>query len=149
MLLCTLSKNKMKKVVIILLVCCLFSEILFSYTGNQSVYGKTVEYQMTESKKHVKMKVLSVNKKQVKLKIINKGDKDYYFYERFVLKKREKNKWKKIEFKENVGFRMSMVAWKKSNTIIRVKWKKFFGKNLSKGRYKIKYARFNKTFRIK
>lgn len=139
----------MKKVIVILLVCCLFSDILFMHNGIQEVYGSTVEYPMTESKKHVKMKVLSVNKKQVKLKIINKGDKDYYFYERFVLKKREKNKWKKIEFKENVGFRMSMIAWKKSNTIIRVKWKKFFGKNLSKGRYKIKYARFNKTFRIK
>lgn len=67
------------------------------------------------------MKVLSVNKKQIKLKIINKGDKDYYFYERFVLKKREKNKWVKIKFKEKVGFRMSVVAWKKSNTIVKVK----------------------------
>ena len=45
---------------------------------------------------------LQLHTKQVKLKIINKGDKDYYFYERFVLKKREKNKWKKIEFKEKI-----------------------------------------------
>lgn len=73
----------------------------------------------------------------------------YYFYERFVLKKREKNKWVKIKFKEKVGFRMSVVAWKKSNTIVKVKWKKFFGKNLSKGRYKIDYGLFYKTFRIK
>lgn len=130
-------------------MCCLFSDILFTYNGIQEVYGSTAEYTMTESKKNVKMKVLSVNKKQIKLKIINKGDKDYYFYERFVLKKREKNKWVKIKFKEKVGFRMSVVAWKKSNTIVKVKWKKFFGKNLSKGRYKIKYARFYKTFRIK
>lgn len=139
----------MKKVVIILLVCCIFSEMLFVYNGIQSVNGKTVEYPMTESKKHVKVKVLSANEKQLSLKFINKGDKDFYFGERFVLRKRVKNKWEKVEFKEKVGFRITMIAWKKRNTFVKVKWKKFFGKNLSKGRYKIKYARFYKTFRIK
>lgn len=139
----------MKKKIIILLVFCIFSEILFTYSGIQKVCGSTVEYPMTESKKYVKMKVLLVNKKQLKLKFINKGDKDYYFGEKFVLKKRVKNKWKKVKFKEKVGFRITMIAWKESNTVVKVKWKKFFGKNLSKGRYKIKYARFHKTFRIK
>lgn len=91
---------------------------------------------MTESKKHVRIKVLSANEKQLRLKFINKGDKDFYYGERFVLRKRVKNKWEKVEFKKKVGFRITMIAWKKRNTIVKVKWKKFFGKNLSKGRYK-------------
>ena len=74
--------------------------------------------------------------------------RDYYFSEKFVLKKRVKNKWKKVKFKENVGFRLTMIAWKNSNTTVKVKWKRFFGKDLPKGRYKIKYVRAV-TFRIK
>lgn len=139
----------MKKTLIIMLMICIFSNLVFICDGKRNIYGSTDEYMVTENKKHIKVKVLSANRKQLKLNFINKGNKDFYFSEKFVLKKRVKNKWKKVKFKENVGFRITMIAWKNSNTTVKVKWKKFFGKNLSKGRYKIKYARFYKTFRIK
>lgn len=140
----------MKKLIIILLVCCVFSELLFVYNGNENIYGSTNKYASTRSKKNIKVKVQSATKKQLKLKITNKGERSFYYWGGFVLKKHVKNKWKEVQFKEGgVMFAKTRCTWGKSSTTVKFKWKKFFGKNLSKGRYKIKYARFNKTFRIK
>ena len=139
----------MKKVVIILLVCCIFSELLFVYNDNQNVYGSKVEYVSTKSKKYITVKVQSVTKKQLKLKITNKGEKNFYYWGGFTLKKRIKGKWKIVQFKEGIMFAKTRHTWGKSSTTVKFNWKKFFGKSLSKGRYKIKYARFYKTFRIK
>ena len=139
----------MKKVLVILLVCCVFSELLFVYNGNQNVYGSTNKYDLAKSKKYIKVKVQSVTKKQLKLKITNKGERRFCYWGGFILKKRVKNKWKKVQFKEGVMFAKTRYTWGKSSTTVKFHWKKFFGKNLSKGRYKIKYARFYKTFRIK
>lgn len=137
----------MKKVVIILLVCCIFSELLFVCNDNQNVYASTEKYALARSKKYIKVKVQSVTEKQIKLKITNKGERIFYYWGGFVLKKRVKNKWKKVQF--NGYFPKTQETWGKSSTIVRFKWKKFFGRNLSRGKYKIKYARFYKTFRIK
>lgn len=52
----------MKKVLVILLVCCVFSELLFVYNGNQNVYGSTNKYDLAKSKKYIKVKVQSVTK---------------------------------------------------------------------------------------
>ena len=138
----------MKKVLAIILIICIFCNLSLISYGIQNIYGSTDEYIATLSKKHIKVKIVSVNKKQLKLNFMNKGNKDFLFGEKFVLKKRVKNKWKKVKFKENVGFRITMTAWKNSNTTVKVKWKRFFGKDLPKGRYKIKYVRAV-TFRIK
>lgn len=138
----------MKKTIIILAIC-IFTNVAFMNVSQQNVYGSTDEYLMTDNKKDMRVKIMSVNRKQLKLKLINKGNMDYCFDEEFILKKRVRNKWKKVQFKEKVGFRITMIAWKKKNTVVKVKWKKFFGRNLTRGKYKIKYARFYKTFRIK
>lgn len=137
----------MKKVIIILLVCCIFSELLIMCNDNQNVYGSTEKYALARSKKYIKVKVQSVTKKQIKLKITNKGERRFCYWGGFVLKKRVKNKWKKVQF--NGCFSKTQETWGKSSTIAKFKWKKFLGQNLSKGRYKMKYARFYKTFRIK
>lgn len=138
----------MKRILTVLVIC-IFSNVVFMSVSHQDVHGSTDDYLMTENKKDIRVKVISANRKQLKLRLINKGNLDYCFYEKFILKKRVRNKWKKVKFKENVGFCITMIAWKNSNTTVKVKWKKFFGRNLPRGKYKIKYARFYKTFRIK
>ncbi len=138
----------MKRILMILMIC-IFSNVVFMNVFHQNVCGNTDEYLMTDNKKDIRVKVMSANRKQLKLKLINKGNIDYCFGEEFILKKRVRNKWKKVQFKEKVGFRITMIAWKKKNTVVKVKWKRFFGRNLPRGKYKIKYARFYKTFRIK
>lgn len=77
----------MKKVLVILLVCCVFSELLFVYNGNQNVYGSTNKYDLAKSKKYIKVKVQSVTKKQLKLKITNKGERRFCYWGGFILKK--------------------------------------------------------------
>ena len=74
--------------------------------------------------------------------------KDFYFSELFVLKKQGKNKWKKVKFSEKAVFCKTIVARSGKSITVKLKWKKFFGKNLSKGKYKIKFVK-TKSFKIK
>lgn len=139
----------MKKMVIILLVCCIFSEMLFVQDDNQNVYGSTYKEELAKKGKYVKVKVQSATKKGLKLKVTNTSKRKFCYGGAFVLKKRVKNKWKKVQFKEPIMFVKTKTLWGKSSRTEKLKWKKFFGKNLSKGRYKIDYGLFYKTFRIK
>ena len=148
MLLCTLSKKKVKRIVIILIVC-IFGEILFAYNGNQNVYGSTEKWALAQSNKYIKVKVQSATKKGLKLKVINTTKRKFFYGGAFVLKKRVKNKWKKVKFKGPIMFVKTKTLRGKSSRREKLKWKKFFGKNLSKGRYKIDYGLFYKNFRIK
>lgn len=91
----------------------------------------------------------SATKKGLKLKVTNTSKRKFCYGGAFVLKKRVKNKWKKVQFKEPIMFVKTKTLWGKSSRTEKLKWKKFFGKNLSKGRYKIDYGLFYKTFRIK
>lgn len=138
----------MKKILVTLLMMFIANGLMFVGNVNQNVYGSTDEYAISTNKKYIKVKVISATKEQIKLRFINTGNKDFYFRENFVLKKRIKNKWKKVKFKEIVGFRLSVIAYKKTNTTVKLRWKRFFDNNLTKGKYKIKLVR-TKTFRIK
>ena len=139
----------MKKVIITILIVCIFSNVLLTDYSVQNVYGSTKEKKFTTGKKNIKVKVKLATKKQLKLKVTNITKRKFFYGGAFVLKKRVKNKWKKVKFKGPIMFVKTKTLWGKSSRIEKLKWKKFFGKNLSKGRYKIDYGLFYKTFRIK
>lgn len=138
----------MKKVLITILIACVFSNLALTDYSVQNVYGGTNEKKATTSKKQINVKVLSVTKKELKLKITNTGNKTFFYSELFALKKRVKNKWKKIQFKDNVFFAKTRTVRGKSSVIVKINWKKYFDKNLPKGKYKIKFVKA-KTFKIK
>ena len=139
-----LSKKKMKKALSIVLFICLFSGLVFTNSGIKNIYGKADDFSLTTNKKNIKVEIKSVSKKQIKLRFINSGRKDFTFTEDFILKKRVNNKWKK----DVIRTLTAKIVWKKSKSIEKVKWKRFLGHNLSKGKYKLKYVK-TVRFRIK
>ena len=143
-----LSKKKMKKVLSIVLIICLFSGLIFTNSGIKNIYGKADDFSLTTNKKNIKVEIKSVSKKQIKLRFINKGNENFAFTESFTLKKRVNNKWKKVKWKKDVLISLTKIAWRKDKTIVKVKWKRFLGHNLSKGKYKLKYVK-TVRFRIK
>lgn len=144
-----LSKKVMKKVLSIVLIICLFSGLVFTNSAIKNVYGKADDVSLTTNKKNIKVEIKSVSKKQIKLRFINSGRKDFTFTEDFILKKRFNNKWKKVKWKKDVIRTLTAkIVWKKSKSIEKVKWKRFLGHNLSKGKYKLKYVK-TVRFRIK
>lgn len=139
----------MKKVLSIVLIICLFSGLVFTNSAIKNVYGKADDFSLTTNKKNIKVEIKSVSKKQIKLRFINKGNENFAFTELFTLKKRVNNKWKKVKWKKDVIRTLTAkIVWKKSKSIEKVKWKRFLGHNLSKGKYKLKYVK-TVRFRIK
>lgn len=134
----------MKKILATMLMVFIFSILFIDTVNIQSVYAK----EMTTKKTYIKVQLVSVTQKQMKLKITNKGKKDFYFSELYTLKKRINNKWKKVEFKDNAMFAKTRIAEAGKSTMVKIKWKKYFKNNLTKGKYKIKHIR-TKVFRIK
>ena len=143
-----LLKTKMKKVLVTTLIICLFCDFVFTSNSMQNVYGQTDEFSLTTNKENIKVEIKSASKKQIKLRFINKGNENFAFTEFFTLKKQVNNKWKKVKWKKDVEVSLTKIAWRKDKTIVKVKWKRFLGHNLSKGKYKLKYVKTVK-FRIK
>lgn len=139
-------KHKMKKYLIVILI--MFSVLIFNAYNVSNVYAGSDKTNMTTSSRKVTVKVLKATKKQIKIKIKNNGKKDFYFSELFVLKKQGKNKWKKVKFSEKAVFCKTIVARSGKSITVKLKWKKLFGKNLSRGKYKIKLVK-TKSFKIK
>jgi len=103
----------------------------------------------SSSKKNISMKVLCVSKKKIKIKFTNKGSQVFHYPLYFTLEKRVKGKWKKVKFKKRAVFTKTLCELKgNSSTTVKITWKPYFGKNLSKGKYRIKWVH-NKVFRIK
>lgn len=89
-------------------------------------------------KRNIKMKVVRVSPKGIKLRFINKGNKYYVYTEVFRLKKWKDGKWRKVKFKERVGFSKGLNVLKiNGNDVKEVKWKQYFDDYLTKGKYKI------------
>ena len=100
--------------------------------------------------KEIKVKIVKYNSKVIKIKLTNLSKKhEVMFYPGFNLKKLKNNKWKSVKFLPKQGvFAKTNILDIKESKIITIKWKKYFGKNLSKGKYKIKLVK-SKRFRIK
>ena len=132
---------KMKKIVSLIV----FIVFLFNVRNVKEIsYAKDI----TTSKKNITIKVEFATKKKIKLKFTNKGKKDFYFSGNFILKKFERGKWKRIQFKEDALFPKTMIVKGNNSIIVEYKWKKFFNNNLSKGKYKLKWVK-NQKINIK
>lgn len=140
------SLPQIRKRIIVVLVIMSIGGVVAN--GTENVYGSASGAMFTTNKKDIRVKVISASSKQLKLKIVNKGKTDFYFSELFVLKKWKDGKWKKVRFKDDVVFRKTMVVEGGESITLKLKWKKYYGKKLSKGKYKIKFIR-SKTFKVK
>lgn len=56
----------------------------------------------------------------------NKGYKHVQHYGGFILKKRVKNGWETVQFKEGTMFAKTKTAWGRRSTTVTFTWKKFF-----------------------
>lgn len=134
----------MKRIIVTILIVCVFSNLSLVDFNVQNVYGSTKGKSSVVKKKYIKVKIVSVTKKQLTLKITNKGDEYFHYYGGFTLKKRKKNKWKIVPFKEGVMFAKTRTVWGNSSNTVKFKWKKYFGTKLPKGKYKIKHVKVKK-----
>lgn len=98
----------------------------------------------------IKTNVIKVNKKFVKISIKNKSKKYRVFYHPgFELEKYKNKKWKRIRFKtKKAYFARTAVLDKREKRIVKIKWKDYYKKNLSKGKYRLHLVR-NNIFHIK
>ena len=87
--------------------------------------------------KNVDVKVVKVTNKCIEMNVKNNRRNSIYISQNFVLKKKIKSKWKKVKFKENAKFAKTITVFPNEKRLIKIKWKKYFGKNLKKGNYKI------------
>ena len=129
---------KIRKVIIALL---LIAGILGTNIYDvRNIYASAEDTRITTSKEHIEVKI--------KIKIKNNGEQDFWFSELFSLKKRQNGKWKKVKFSDDALFRKTITVEGGKSITVKLKWKRFFDKKLSKGKYKIKFIR-SKTFKIK
>lgn len=137
---------KIRKVIIaLLLVAGIIGTNIYDV---RNIYASAEDTRITTSKEHIEVKIISVSKKQIKIKIKNNGEQDFWFSELFSLKKRQNGKWKKVKFSDDALFRKTITVEGGKSITVKLKWKRFFDKKLSKGKYKIKFIR-SKTFKIK
>ena len=130
----------MKKIIKIIIIFILI--FTFSYTANieREAYGK---------KKDIKMNILFVSNKKIVMDFTNKNDQELYYTLSFTLKKYNKGKWKKVQFKDNAKFPKCLCVLKgNSKRKEKIIWRDYFDTNLKKGKYKIKWIG-TKTFKIK
>ncbi len=113
------------------------SRILMCFIVFVIVFNSTEVY--ARSEKELKMTIYSVSKKQIKIKFINKGNsRKGYSAQGFKLYKRKKGRWIAVKRVSKTPKHLCYVkaGASKRETIV---WKKHYKKNLTKGRYKIKW----------
>lgn len=133
--------KKLKKVLIILLGI----SIQMSMYNYVNAYGSTSNVQ--EFNWNVNIEIISATSKKIKIKIINKEDDIAHYAESFVLYKYKKGEWKKIKRISPTPKTLYLIKGKSSKTKTIV-CEKTFGKELPKGKYKLKWIQSNK-FTIK
>lgn len=99
------------------------------------------------AKKNVTMELVSVSKKKIKIKFTNTGTERFQYSKIFTLKKWENGKWKKVPFGRKAMFPKCVFPLDPgSSQMESITWKKFFDKDLPKGKYKIQWAYNSLTF---
>lgn len=100
--------------------------------------------------KKVDVSIKQVNSSYIKMSLKNLSIKRMAYYRpAFTLYKYKNKKWKKVKFLPGKDFfALTSTLAKNEKRTITIKWKKYFGKNISKGKYKIKYIE-KKKFCIK
>lgn len=89
-------------------------------------------------KKNIGMEILDVTNKKIKLKLINQGNKYYLYTPVFTLKRYQNGKWKRVRFKKSFPFSKAFYVLRiNGSDLQQVKWKQYFRKNLSNGKYMI------------
>lgn len=96
--------------------------------------------------KNVDVKVVKVTNKCIEMNVKNNRRNSIYISQDFVLKKKIKSKWKKVKFKENAKFAKTITVLPNEKRLIKIKWKKYFGKNLKKGNYKIIFIKTRRFY---
>lgn len=124
--------------IILMLVICGYCIVI----NNLNVHAATT------SKKNINVEIEKVNKKYIKIKLTNNGDEDLYYWRGFELKKKKGKAWKKINYKKPFKFPKTSVLKVNETKTYKIKWKKYYGKKLSKGKYKIRLVKTRK-FSIK
>jgi len=144
-------RKKLKQLLVIIMTACiLFTSMSWDGLAIDAAEVATMQQpkKNSSSKKNISMKVLCVSKKKIKIKFTNKGSQNFYYYPYFILEKRVKGKWKKVKFKKDAMFAKTAFVPGNSSWTIKIIWKQYFDKNLSKGKYRIKLVH-NKVFKVK
>lgn len=99
--------------------------------------------------KNIKLSIVKVNKKRIIIKMKNCSKKNNIaYYPGFSLQRYTKKKWIRVKFLKNRGrFAKTNILNKNDTKIVKIKWTKYFGKSLRKGKYRINFIK-RKSFRL-
>lgn len=86
----------------------------------------------------VNVEIKKVNEEYIEIILVNTGKEYCPYWGGFTL---EKLKWKKWQYKsyiDGIAFRKTETLAANGTKIIRIKWKDYYGRNLSEGKYRIR-----------
>ena len=92
---------------------------------------------ITTNPKKVTVEIIESNEEYIEIALINKGEEYFHYWGGFVLKKLNGHKWQEMKMIEEIYFPKTRELKSNEIKIIKIKWKDYYGKNLTKGNYRI------------
>lgn len=132
-------KKKVKKGLIILVGVSIQMSMYNYVNAYRSTRNVQVDY---PENVNINIKIISATPQKIKIKFINRGDGIAKYSTSFTLYKYKKGKWKKIKIVSAPKCLCHIEA--NGSRTEKIICKKFFGKKLSKGKYKLKWVQSKK-----
>lgn len=137
--------KKIKKGLLIIFLGVYIQMNMYSYVKS---YGSTRNTQAyITPNRNIDIKIISATSKTIKIELLNKSDDIAYYTISYTLYKYKRGKWEKIKKISKTPKSLCPIK-KNGRKTEKIVCKKHFGKNLSKGKYKIKWIQSRK-FTIK
>lgn len=92
---------------------------------------------ITTNPKKVTVEIIESNEEYIEIALINKGEEYFHYWGGFVLEKLNGHKWQEMKMIEEIYFPKTRELKSNEIKIIKIKWKDYYGKNLTKGNYRI------------
>lgn len=102
---------------------------------------------ITTTPRKVIVEITKVNKEYIEIILVNTGKDYFYYWGGFTLEKLKEQKWERERHIDDITFAKTRTLEAYSTKIIRIKWRDYYGSNLSIGKYKIKLVK-ERTFNI-
>ena len=96
---------------------------------------------VTTKLQKVTVEITKVNKEYIEIILVNTGKEYFPYWGGFTLEKLEQQKWQRKNHINGITFPKTKTLTAYSTKIIRIRWKDYYGSNLSRGKYKIKLVK--------
>lgn len=102
---------------------------------------------VTTKLQKVTVEITKVNKEYIEIILVNTGKEYFCYWGGFTLEKFNQQKWQRKNHINGITFPKTKTLAAYETKIIRIRWKDYYGSNLSRGKYKIELIK-RKNFDI-